>query len=687
MNWKYKRGIVVALVAALALGLAACGGGDDDTTEMMCPEGQVGTYPDCSDPPAPPTPYETASAAIAAATTAADAQAAYDAVKDDVTATQGDMLQMKVNERIAAIEMAARVAEQKMALMTAAGMIDTSDLSTQDAVDAANEAIRGLRQALEDAADVSDADKEMYMSQLDDAVDAVDMAQGGIDTATRRSNQMMALSDASGDLQDALAALSGATPTQALLDAANNALMALNNALTGGADLTETEKAPYQREADNAAAPIQMAQSTFDDAEDEDEKAKAAMMAATAAKLYSGLEHGLGDTTNVRTAAYGADANADDIVVTVGTVAATLSEDEDAMVGDRHGWTGMKFTHTVPKQTGGADNANAGDMYEAVVYSNVGEPTEGAKFSATYTYDVTPKTAGGSDFTELNITGATAVAARIASPRFDQDAGTKSFKLPDNNVRIPIPGSYHGVDGTYYCTVPKGGSCTATIVEGGFTLAGVAADGTTATTTWTFKATNADTRLMDTPDANYASYGWWILKAANDGDFTASAFAVIKGTGEEAAANIDTLRGTAKYVGGAAGKYALRSSTGGTNDAGHFTADATLEADFNDDMITGTINNFIGADGQSRNWSVELMEQGVGATGTILGDNGTGTVGTDEKMTKWTIDGTAADADGQWSGTLYDNDDGGVPQIGTGTFESTYGEAGRMVGAFGVNKQ
>ena len=60
-------------------------------------------------------------------------------------------------------------------------------------------------------------------------------------------NQMDALSSASMDLQAALAALSGTTPTQALLDAANNALTALNTALTDGTDLSDAVKAPYQR--------------------------------------------------------------------------------------------------------------------------------------------------------------------------------------------------------------------------------------------------------------------------------------------------------------------------------------------------------------------------------------------------------------------------------------------------------
>jgi hypothetical protein len=254
----------------------------------------------------------------------------------------------------------------------------------------------------------------------------------------------------------------------------------------------------------------------------------------------------------------------------------------------------------------------------------------------------------------------------------------ETFKLPDPNpggaTIINVLGSFHGVDGTYMCTpaVPATG-CTASVAEMGFTLAGGE---------WTFKPGNADDMVTDMPDTIYASYGWWIHKAANDGDFTASAFVSDMNEVPDAS-GITELMGTATYMGGAAGKYALSSSTGGTNDAGHFTARAMLEADFNDNMITGTIDMFMGADGEMRNWSVELMESGVSDTGTILGEDGSG----DPMMTKWTIDGTAADAAGQWMGSLKDNGDDGVPMVGTGTFYSMYGSAGKMIGAFGVNKQ
>ena len=100
----YRKLTTVAAVAALAFGLAAYGGGGSDEPTASAPPPT--TTPD-------PTPYEMATAGIAAATTAEEAQAAYDAVKDDVTATQGDMLQAAVDARIMALATMARAEAQK----------------------------------------------------------------------------------------------------------------------------------------------------------------------------------------------------------------------------------------------------------------------------------------------------------------------------------------------------------------------------------------------------------------------------------------------------------------------------------------------------------------------------------------------------------------------------------------------
>ena len=272
-------------------------------------------------------------------------------------------------------------------------------------------------------------------------------------------------------------------------------------------------------------------------------------------------------------------------------------------------------------------------------------------------------------------------AAKVAFTGVTRTSGTETFKKPQNNVALMIAGSFHGVSGTYSCTPADGAtSCSATVATNGkgFTLA--AAD------TWTFKPDSAAARVTDAPDSAYASYGWWLHKPAS-GDWVASVFTDNKGAAPTPIADMSGLNGTATYVGGAAGKYALSSTTGGMNDAGHFTARATLEADFAGDTdggtISGTIDMFMGADGESRGWMVELKETDISSAGVIDGtDADTAPVGT-----VWTIGEKAAKTSGEWSGALQELGTDGVPKVATGTFDAWYGTAGRMVGAFGANKQ
>ena len=639
----------IAVVAALGMGLSACGGGSDGLSaaqqEAVDEAARIKAENEAAE-----TAYEMAKTAIAAAETSEAAMEALDDVKDKITGTQTDELQTMVDERIEAIEKAERAATQRTALMEAADMVDTSDLMTQEAVAAARAAIAGLRQAIADAVDVDD--KAMYQTQLDTAVAAVDTAQGDITTDMNRMNQMGDLSDASTALQAALAAFAGSTPTQAELDTANTALGELNDAIIAGMDLTDAEKAPYQREANNAAAPITAAKTAFDEAEAEASKVANAAMAATAAKLYEGLWKPSVDNSVTY--------DNDGFKLTVGTDANnSLSEDKKTMVNAHHGWEGMRF----------ANNPGKGeDSYEAMVYSNVGKPTEGMPL---------PLVNGVVAQDELTAADAT----QVVIPSITRTTGTEKIERsdsdPDGLTKIfNFAGSYKGVSGTYSCTLPAAGNtCTAAVALNGkgFALSGA----------WTFVPTDPKDKTMSTPDAAYSYYGWWI-RTMPDGELDASAFAGFRGTvpAGETVGDISGLNGTAMYMGGAAGKYALSSSTGGTNDAGHFTADVMLSADFDDNKISGMVDNFMGADGEMRNWSVELMK-------TDINPNGGALTGSDGGMpeTKWTIDGTAAAASSQWSGHLREMGKDDVPQVATGTFYTEYGTAGKMVGAFGANVQ
>ena len=455
--------------------------------------------------------------------------------------------------------------------------------------------------------------------------------------------------------------------TDAEVTAADTAITNARNAIAAAANVPAEEKTAnsgtvnaLQNQLSRAVSARQMA---MDDADDAANMA----MGATARKLYVGLE--MPPTTTDtgaagnRFAAY-TGTNDSQIAVSINEDEdVLLSEDKETTVADNHGWKGKRYA-----------DPTGGDSYEAVVYSNVEAPTMGKKFgSAAIVTDT-----GAFQYQLTN--GALPstfeyMAANVGLTGVTRTAGTETFKLPEGDQSgattiTGISGSYHGVSGNYNCNPSdEAVGCTAAVAAKGFTLDGG---------DWTFTPSDPNARVMSSDDNDYASYGWWLRKAENDGPFTASVFHGFKGT--PGTVEIAALRGKATYMGAAAGKYALSSSTGGTNDAGHFTARAILEAEFAEEhTISGTIDQFIGADGESREWSVELME-------SVIADDG-GISRAAENDTVWTIGGIDGAASGEWSGNLREEGTDGVPKVATGIFNTEYGTAGRMVGAFGANKQ
>ena len=215
------------------------------------------------------------------------------------------------------------------------------------------------------------------------------------------------------------------------------------------------------------------------------------------------------------------------------------------------------------------------------------------------------------------------------------------------------------------------------------------------TGTWHFKPDAG--AMVSQPDTDYLAYGWWVSKDKDGVPTAASAFAIevgdVDGTGDTASGA--DLTGSATYVGHAAGKFSLTGTLDGTDNGGHFTADATLTAKFgaiaadNDNGVTGMINNFRLNDGsEDPGWSVTLNRSSAwAADGAITGPTSNATV--------WTINGVKAAASGAWSGTMYDEmpgnqpsgDGSNLPTTVTGTFFSEYSSRGRMAGAFGADKQ
>ena len=195
--------------------------------------------------------------AIAMADTPAAAQAAYDMVKDEATLTEGVALQAAVDMRVAELATMDMAAQQRMAMSTAAGNIDVSDLSTQANVDAAKMAIYALEAAIAAAADVSDADKAMYQATVTASKNAVMTAQGALDHASQTSALMAAVMDLNAiDL--------GNLTTQAAIDAAQAAIDALQAALDAATELSDAEKATAMTELATASRTVMMAQGRVD---------------------------------------------------------------------------------------------------------------------------------------------------------------------------------------------------------------------------------------------------------------------------------------------------------------------------------------------------------------------------------------------------------------------------------------
>ena len=127
---------------------------------------------------------------------------------------------------------------QMMALthaVTTLQAIDLSGLTTEAKIDAAEEAIAMLRTALDDATELSDAEKSAAMVELATANRTVLMAQGRVDI----DDQTMVLADA----VKALSAIAlDVLLTQTQIDDANAAIIVLELALEATTDLTNAQK-------------------------------------------------------------------------------------------------------------------------------------------------------------------------------------------------------------------------------------------------------------------------------------------------------------------------------------------------------------------------------------------------------------------------------------------------------------
>ena len=399
----------------------------------------------------------------------------------------------------------------------------------------------------------------------------------------------------------------------------------------------------------------------------QDEAAMMAMQAnAKEAKaLFDGLntdrgDDGTADLTIVPTVAdsYGGTA----MLSTTGEAAAPALKATDTAVARMGMWMGTELAGTTATATNGLPSNTA------VVYTDV-MPNTRVAFADVYN-NVDAQTVAA--LLLIN------TSAPIAATEFNGVGRTNHDPNPDaaDDV-VSIDGMFDGAAGVYTCTAATPTSCASHKTASGIELEG----------SWSFNP--ADSAMVSQADSGYAYFGWWLRKDST-GPEVDTFHGQTDGAGDTAvtaivADNFNQLGGTATYSGAAAGKYALNPTLPGAYPSGgHWTASATLTADFGDggasDTTPGTISGMIDsfmAGGESMAWSVELKE--------ITVTDATAEFSLTTEGTVWSIDGQAGSADGMWSGQFRDQGDNNVPNVVTGEFSSTYGTVGHLIGAFGTH--
>ena len=613
-----------------------------------------------------------------------------------------------------------RMQMEMQALETATGNLETALKAAEDAGDDVTDeqitAITTAWNALKAELDKdNEADETTAQAAYDGAVSRLNVvrankragdASNALETARmgRETAQKGELTSADTALSTALSTALDADAedvTEDMVTAITDARAALEAALRRAVDVSDEDKAQYQRNVEDSSLKLQTVQAKRDIAKAAEATREANQRAGNAAKRA--------DAASLKAAL---DESSIPGTRNAGFVNANKTSDPvDAL----HGWTGAKHEDkTGSKVTG-----------EGYLYTKLGKVTPGKIFggstlaSATtpHMYQLEPVAAslrltvgeiangytiGLNDITKND-------PAKIRVDGFTATAGSQPFKKPQEdadeaNDLIIIPGSYHGVPGDYRCLVGDNGSCHVNFNTKGQTFA-------VSSASLVFIPDNPNARVTAAEAPKLAEYGWWLDKSKDD--WTVDVFAG-QASGQNLAlgdaVSLPDDGGTAKYVGGAAGKYAFSSLLGDSHEAGHFTAKVTLNAKFGAtasarDTISGTVDEFKGDAEGMEGWSVSLGESLIGehfeTSGITSGSNngeipgftggstvdGTTTPSTQSEVT-WSLsdDDASPATGGEWKGQLWALENG-VPTVATGTFRAEYGSDATMVGAFGADKE
>ena len=540
--------------------------------------------------------------------------------------------------------------EANTALMTA-----QADLMT------ANGMVTTLEGQLETATDMVTALETLIGDEMNPDPASVRgmLAQANLDLEQARTDLQMAM-DNSADEMEIARLTQAVTDAEGMRDGYKTMLDAANLELDGdGTDANEGLRAKVTRlEGELADANAEIA--------DIKEKAKDALAAlalkekiARATEVSDAIDASTNDTDPIAmptiTDVTGVTAKRD----AAGAVTFALAgADEDEFTGGDASagtvWTGGTLMRT-----------NDDDSEDTiVVYSDVEAPTP---------------TTLGLELTQGSISISSADQRGRIVPT-DAPSGDAELAYATNDK---FKGTYRGIAGTFECT---GGSCTVSLdakkkpVVGENDALNFVPDSI------------GDT--YDAPDAAYAYFGWWLSKPEKeDAAHTVEVFSGAAGN-VYPGADVADLEGKATYKGPAAGKYATKTITAGAlsdAEAGHFTAAATLTANFDADStpdtedndgvgnISGTVTDFeLSGEVNSGAWKLTL------GTAPL-----TANVVTFSGATDVDFGGGKETGAGIWQGSFYNDTDtdatDDAPGTVAGTFSATTGGAS-LLGGFGATK-
>lgn len=307
---------------------------------------------------------------------------------------------------------------------------------------------------------------------------------------------------------------------------------------------------------------------------------------------------------------------------------------------------------------------------EMVVYSDVGPQSSEKMFDHRATYTGLFNEDG--TLTDAGLVVPASPTYRIASSSFKKNM-VNSFPVDDRDndpatteTTVRISGTLDGASGHFVCTSTT--ACTVSNTGGdSYAFAGDA---------WAFHPTSQNATIK-VDDDSHMHFGWW--KREVTGATPSISYRAFQG-GTFAATDATTATGSATYSGPAIGHYAVHQPAGVLEGAGvvsghgSFTAEAELTANFDANSLSGTISNF----SHASNWSLTLQSAAITGSGVSDGD------------VEWSIGqrvGTAG-TDDSWNATFYRDVSTGTaqPEGVAGTFEATYGDVARMIGAFGAHR-